>query len=90
MDASTFLGAFAALIFVLALIVGAAWLARRFRVSGPLLKGNRADARMAVVERLQLDGRHQAVLMRCGQSEHLVVLGPEGTTQLDHRQDSQQ
>lgn len=88
MDASGFLGAFAALFFVLALIVGAAWLARRFRIAGPLLKTGRANARMAIIERLQLDGRHQAVLMRCGEAEHLVVLGPEGTTRLDHRQDS--
>lgn len=84
MDAISFLGAVAALFFVLALILGAAWLARRFRVAGPIFKTGRSDTRMAILERLQLDGRHQAVLMRCDKVEHLVVLGPEGTTRLDH------
>lgn len=86
MDASSIIGAIGALTFVLALILGAAWAAKRFRYSGSILKPSRTGARMKIIERIQLDGRHQAVILRCDDTEHLVVLSPESATPL--RQDA--
>lgn len=83
MDASSIIGAIGALTFVLALIFGAAWIARRFRENGSILKPRRIGGRMKIVERIHLDGRHQAVLLRCDDTEHLVVLSPESATPLN-------
>jgi len=84
MEAGSIIGALGALIFVLALILGAAWAAKRFRYNGSILKTNKGSARLKIVERVQLDGRHQAVLLSCDEAEHLVVLSPEDATALSH------
>lgn len=68
----------AALVAVLALIGVAAWMLRRAgpwpRVAAP------GQGRLHVVESLVLDPRRRLVVVRLDTVEHLLVLGPEGTT----------
>lgn len=67
----------AALIFVLALIMLLAWLAKRFGVGGaaPVLGRQR---RLALVEMLPIDAKHRLVLVRRDDAEHLILIGAEG------------
>jgi len=62
-----------ALVFVLALIGLAAWLVRRFGVGGVVVP--RGRRRLGLVEVLPLDARRRLVLVRCDDTEHLVLLG---------------
>jgi flagellar protein FliO/FliZ len=62
-----------ALIATLALIVGAAYAARRM---GMLRPGAQGPKRLRVVETLMLDPRRRMVIVRCDEREHLVLLSP--------------
>src|SRR6056297_1150283 len=62
-----------ALVFVLALIGLAAWLVRRLGLGGAMAP--RGRRRLAIVEVLPLDARRRLVLLRCDDTEHLVLLG---------------
>ena len=68
---------FAALLLVLGLIFGLAWMARRLGVMGRLgvATGRR---RLAIVEVLPLDGKRRLVLLKRDNAEHLVLLGLTG------------
>jgi len=68
----------AALVFVLALIGGVAWAARRYlAVAGTTaLAGKR---RLAVIESVFVDGKSRLVLVRRDDREHLLMIGPTGT-----------
>lgn len=68
-----FLGA---LVLVLVLIGGCAWVARRLGFGGALSVTRGATARLAVVEVKVLDPRRKLVLLRHDAREHLVLLGP--------------
>lgn len=71
-----------ALAFVLALILAAAWLFRRFgrgRVNAPR-RGSGSMRRLAVVEAVAIDTRRRMVLVRRDNREHLLILGPQGET----------
>lgn len=68
-----FLGA---LLFVLALIGGATWLARRYMTGGAI--GTSGRRRLSLVETLFLDGKSRLVLVRRDDAEHLLVVGPQG------------
>lgn len=65
-----------ALILVLGLILGLAWILRRLGLgigaNGPLTRRRR----LRTVESVLLDGRHRAVLIRRDDVEHLVLVGP--------------
>lgn len=76
-DGPALLQALLALIFVLCLIGLTAVAARRYM---PLLDRKLAlpNRRLQVVETLPLDPQHRAVLLRCDDTEHLVVLGTGG------------
>lgn len=76
MDASNYVRFVAALLFVLALIAFATWLAKRFGMGGRVNAVRRADRRLEIVEALTVDAKHRAVLMRRDDVEHLVLLGP--------------
>lgn len=73
-----------ALVFVLALIGGCAWLAKRFgfgiRTGGNALGMRGRHARLAIVEVQSLDARRKLVLVRRDDVEHLLVLGATGET----------
>lgn len=71
-----------ALVFVLALIGGVAWVARRYlAVAGSTtLTGKR---RLAIVESLSVDGKSRLVLVRRDDREHLLVVGPTGSVTVE-------
>jgi flagellar protein FliO/FliZ len=64
-----------ALIATLALIVGAAYAARRL---GMLQPGARGPKRMRITETLLLDPRRRIVIVRVDEREHVLLLGPGG------------
>jgi flagellar protein FliO/FliZ len=64
-----------ALIATLALIVGAAYVARRL---GMLQPGAQGPKRMRVAETLLLDTRRRIVIVRVDDREHVLLLGPGG------------
>lgn len=70
------LQAIAALVFVLALIVGLAYLARRFGMI-QLAQGG-PDKRLKVVESLMLDPRRKLVVVKFDAREHVLLLSPAG------------
>lgn len=76
MDLAKYLKFFAALLFVLALIGGSAWLVRRFGLAGAIpVRRPRRERRLHVVEALALDSKRKLVLIRRDEQEHLVLLG---------------
>ena len=68
---------FAALLFVVGLIFGLAWAARRLGLMGRLATAG-GRRRLAIVEVLPLDGKRRLVLLRRDGAEHLVLLGLTG------------
>jgi len=76
MDTMELVRAVLALVLVLGLIGGATWASRRF---GPAMWfGARAKAtrNLGVIESLPLDARHRLVLVRRGERNHLLLIGP--------------
>ena len=65
-----------ALIFVVALILVIAWLARRFGLGGRFIAAG-ATRRLAILEVLPLDGKRRLVLLKRDGVEHLVLLGQQ-------------
>ncbi|CAN0439937.1 unnamed protein product, partial [Discosporangium mesarthrocarpum] len=76
MDASNYVRFVAALLFVLALIAFATWLAKRFGMGGRVNAVRRGERRLELVEALTVDAKHRAVLLRRDDMEHLLLLGP--------------
>ncbi|MBI5164671.1 MAG: FliO/MopB family protein [Magnetospirillum sp.] len=75
MDAATYLRFVAALALVVAMIVAAGWLFRRY---GGALLGVRAVGRrrrLGVIESLALDGKRRLVLVRRDGVEHVLLVG---------------
>lgn len=67
---------FFALLFVVALIGGAAWAARRFgMLQAPALGGKR---RMSMVESLFIDARRRLVIVRVDEEDHVILISPFG------------
>lgn len=64
-----------ALIATLALILGAAYVVRRF---GMLQPGGQGDKRLKLSESLMIDPRRRLVIVRCDEREHLILLSPAG------------
>ena len=75
MDLLDYARAVFALIATLALIVGAAYAARRF---GMLQPGGPGVKRMRVTETLLIDTRRRLVIVRVDGREHVMLLGPAG------------
>ncbi len=84
MDAVTYVKFMLALVLVLGLIMGLAWLLKRLGLGdgarGPLARRRR----LRTVESTMLDARHKAVLIRRDDVEHLVLVGPN-TSQVIER-----
>lgn len=72
------LRALGALALLLGILAGALWATRRFDLRLPGRVGHRAEQRLELVERLTIDQRRSAVLIRCDGREHLVIVAPEG------------
>jgi flagellar protein FliO/FliZ len=68
----------AALVLVVGLMLGLALVMRRVNDRAGLSLGQKR--RMKIVESLAIDHRRRMILVRCDDSEHLVILGPTGET----------
>lgn len=77
-DMARYLGA---LMLVLGLVGFAAIGARRFGLPG--FTAASATRRLAVVETLMLDPRHKIFILRRDDREHVVLLGPEGSSVIE-------
>ena len=77
MDPFSILKAIAALAFVLGLLLGGAWVLRKYgsRIG---LKAGSVSQDLKVVEWRSLDLRRKLVVVRWGEREHLLSLAPTG------------
>jgi flagellar protein FliO/FliZ len=75
MELDVYLRFAAALIFVLALILGVGWLARRAGLGTRMPRATGRPRRLAIVEVLPLDAKRRLVLVRRDDAEHLLLLG---------------
>ena len=75
MEPETYLRFLLALVFVLALIGLAAWLARRFGLAGAMPVQRGRQRRLTMVDTLAVDGKRRLVLVRRDDVEHLILLG---------------
>jgi flagellar protein FliO/FliZ len=84
MSLDTYFRFLLALVFVLALIGGCAWLAKRFGFGYGIGKGKLGQrgrsARLGIVEIQSLDARRKLILVRRDDVEHLLLLGAGGET----------
>ncbi|MBC8337899.1 MAG: flagellar biosynthetic protein FliO [Rhodospirillales bacterium] len=84
MEFSEYLRFFLALVFVIGLIGAAAAMARRMGFGFPSQAIKKStNRRLAVVEAAPLDGRRRMVLIRRDDTEHLLVLSPNGETVIE-------
>jgi len=77
LDPESLLKFAAALAFVVALIAGVAWIAKRFLPGAGAMSSAGRKRRLQTVEILPLDSKTRAVLLRRDDTEHLVVIGPD-------------
>lgn len=75
-----FLKLLAALGLVLALMGGLALTLKKLGLAERMPQVKSADRRLKIVESLSLDPRRRAVLIRCDDKDHLVILGHNGET----------
>jgi flagellar protein FliO/FliZ len=82
MDVIDFARYFGALAFVLALVGFAALAARRYGAAGlsGLVNKNAKARRLSIVESLMVGPRHKLYLFKRDGVEHLVLIGPQGTS----------
>jgi flagellar protein FliO/FliZ len=84
MDVFDALRAAGALILVLGIILGLAWLLRRYGGSIGLKAGQPASD-LRIVEWKTIDVRRKLAVIRWDGREHLLVLGPAGDCVIAHR-----
>lgn len=77
-DMARYLGA---LMLVLALVGFAALAARRFGLPG--ITAGIGARRLVVVETLMLDAKHKLFILRRDDREHLLLVGPEGSSVIE-------
>lgn len=69
----------AALVFVVSLMGGLAFILKKTGLGGPMpASGN--NKRLRLIEVLPLDGRRKLVLLQRDDKQHLVILGASGET----------
>lgn len=83
MDFVTLIRFAAALAAVIGLIFLAAALLKRFGVAGRIAP--MGQRRLAIVEALPLDARRRLILVRRDGTEHLLLVGAEGSTVIESR-----
>ncbi len=75
MDMVSYTRFFIAFIFVIGLMFGLSWLARRFMPGAiPLTEATR-HKRLKLIEILPVDGKRRLVLLKRDNVEHLILLG---------------
>jgi flagellar protein FliO/FliZ len=71
-----------ALVAVLGLLAGFAWLARRFGLAGRSFAAG-GKRRLAIVEVAPIDAKRRFILIRRDTVEHLVLLGTDSATVIE-------
>jgi len=82
MDLDQYIKFIVVLLFVVGLIVAAAWLLRRIGLGGVSARASR-HRRLGVVEVLALDAKRRLVLVRRDDREHLILLSATGDLVVD-------
>jgi len=77
-DVLAILRTMGALALLLGLLGGALWAVRRFNLRLPGAVSRHSTRRLELVERLSIDQRRSAVLIRRDDREHLLIVSPEG------------
>ena len=74
-----------ALLFVLGLIGGLGIMAKRAGLGnrGPIVRGK--SKRLSIIETMALDPKRRVVLIRCDNSEHLILLGANSEQTIEIR-----
>ncbi|MXP10452.1 flagellar biosynthetic protein FliO [Pseudoblastomonas halimionae] len=80
MDSLILLRTFGALALLIGLLAGALWIVRRFEIRLPGAVARQSERRLELVERLGIDQRRSAILIRRDDREHLLIISPEGQT----------
>jgi len=75
-----FLRLVVALVFVLSLMGALALVLKKMGLGGAGTIPNKGERRLKIIEALPLDARRRAVILKCDDKEHLVILGPNGET----------
>jgi flagellar protein FliO/FliZ len=73
-----------ALIFVVSLMGGLWLLLKRLGVNGGFSLQQGKKRRLKIVEILPIDAKHKAILLRRDDKDHLVILGPNSETVIEH------
>lgn len=80
MDMMSYTRYFLSFIFVIGLMYGLSWLARRFMPGAiPLTESNR-QKRLGLVEVMAIDAKRRLVLVKRDNAEHLLLLGQNSET----------
>jgi flagellar protein FliO/FliZ len=69
-----------ALVFVVSLMGGLWVILKKLGMNGGFTMQQGKKRRLKIVEILPIDVKHKAVLLRCDDKDHLVILGPNGET----------
>lgn len=69
-----------ALVFVVSLMGGLWIILKKLGMNGGFTMQQGKKRRLKIVEILPIDVKHKAVLLRCDDKDHLVILGPNGET----------
>jgi flagellar protein FliO/FliZ len=83
-DVSDYLRFAFALVFVLALIGLATWLARRLGYGSQLVRARPGSRRLGVVEAATIDAKRRLVLVRRDGVEHLLLIGGGTDLVIEH------
>ena len=86
MDVDLYFRFLLALSLVLGLILGLAWLVRRFGPGSRLLPNSGKTRRLGIVEVVTVDARRRLILLKRDSKEYLVLLGPTQDLLLDKDQ----
>lgn len=76
MGTSTYIQAVLALILVVGIILGLAWLLRRYGLGDGPHGALGRKKRLSTIESTTVDSRHRLILVRRDETEHLLLVGP--------------
>ena len=77
MEIADYLRFAAAFVFIIALIGGCAWGAKRFGLASRLQGGTTTTHRLSIVEIRPIDMKRKLILIRRDNVEHLILIGPD-------------
>lgn len=76
MGTTIYIQAVLALILVVGIILGLAWLLRRYGLGDGAHNALGRKKRLMTIESTSVDARHRLVLVRRDETEHLLLVGP--------------